>query len=148
MDFKSATMEHKTRVAIKMSALAREITRRGNVHDNSKFKTPEVEIYSAHFNELNNAKYGSPEYDKALNNIKPALNHHNEVNDHHVQHFEDGIFGMDLIQILEMLCDISVAAESKGDDIIDTLPTWMSRNGVPENYYMILKNTLEHIKEL
>lgn len=148
MDFKSATMEHKTRVSIKMSALAREITRRGNVHDNSKFKTPEVEIYSAHFNELNNAKYGSPEYDKALDNIKPALNHHNAENDHHVQHFENGIFEMNLVQILEMLCDISVTAEAKGEDAVYNLPTWMQRNHIPENYYRILRNTLEHIKEL
>ena len=148
MDFKSATMEHKTRVAIKMSALAREMTRRGNIHDNSKFKTPEVEIYSAHFNELNNSKYGTPEYDKALSNIKPALDHHYESNDHHTQHFEDGIFDMNLVQILEMLCDISVAAESKGNDVIKELPNWMARNDVPENYYKILRNTLEHIKEL
>ena len=37
---------------------------------------------------------------------------------------------------------------SEINDVIKELPNWMARNDVPENYYKILRNTLEHIKEL
>lgn len=148
VNYTGEVMEHKMRVHIKMSVLARELVTRGNTHDNSKLKTPEVDIYSAHIEELSSAKYGTPEYDAVLDKIKPALDHHHKENDHHPQHFENGIVDMNLVQMLEMLCDITIAAEMKGQDILESLPEWMKRNDVPENYYTILRNTIKHIKEI
>lgn len=148
MDYKSDVMEHKTRVSIMMSKISRDLVRRGNLHDNSKLKSPEMEIYEAHIDELSNAKFGTDEYTRAMDNIRPALNHHYENNDHHPEHFKDGIFDMNLIQIIEALCDIKAVQDKKGGNIIDTLPTWMEQKNIPENYYMVLKNTLEYMGEL
>ena len=138
MSFESTTMEHKTRVSIFMTKLARELMRRGKLHDNSKLKSPEREIYGANYERLEKTTFGTDEYREILNDMKPAIEHHYKENDHHPEHFEDGIFNMDLVQILEMLVDITTTAIEKGNDPVDMLPTFMREKDIPENYYMIL----------
>ena len=44
--------------------------------------------------------YGSQEYKEVAKKLGPAWSHHCQVNDHHPQHFEDGVRGMNLIQLV------------------------------------------------
>lgn len=144
--YETEVMEHKMKVQIMMDKLSREFLTRGRRHDNSKLKSPEKEIYSEHHERLRVAKYGTPEYKGVMEKIKPAVQHHYADNDHHPEHFNDGIFDMNLIQITEMLVDWVAVANEKGTDIIDDLPTLMENHGIPENYYMIFKNTILYLK--
>lgn len=62
--------------------------------------------------------YGSPEYKVALAKLKPALIHHNAANTHHPEHFAEGVYGMTLLDLVEMLCDWKAAGERHADGCI------------------------------
>ena len=66
------------------------------------------------FNTLQNSEYGSNEHKEALDIIKPAIDHHYKENRHHPEHFEDGISGMNLVDICEMISDWKAASDRKG----------------------------------
>lgn len=147
--YETDVMEHKMNVQIIMNKLSRAILIRGRRHDNSKLKSPEKEGYSAHYNELRTAKFGSPEYQTIKEKLEPVIQHHYAENDHHPEHFgaHDGIFHMDCVQIIEMLADWVATAHHKGTDVVADLPKLMEQCDIPENYYMIFKNTVEMMKK-
>lgn len=59
--------------------------------------------------------YGSDEYKKCLQAIKPALDHHYANNSHHPEHYKQGIDDMDLLDLVEMLADWKAASERHND---------------------------------
>ena len=148
MSFESDTMEHKTRVSIILTKIAKDMISRGKIHDNSKFKSPERDIYEMNHDKLSQARFGTEEYKKIQDEMSIAVNHHYQVNDHHPEHFQNGIVDMNLIQIQEMLADILAVSMTKGTDVIKFLPDFMREKDIPENYYTILRNTLEYMKGL
>lgn len=87
---------------------------RGNVHDASKLKSPEKEMFDEYTWKLNNTKFGSEEYQKQLEGMGEALKHHYAMNSHHPENHKDGIDGMTLYEVIEMVCDWMAAAEKKG----------------------------------
>jgi Family of unknown function (DUF5662) len=82
-----------------------DLFHRAAVHDNSKFSHEEFELYGLAFPVLQLYAYGTPKFQETLDDIKPAVEHHYQVNDHHVEHFSNGIAGMHAIQQIEMCCD-------------------------------------------
>ncbi len=74
-------------------------------HDMSKLFTPEKQAFDISTPRLNELEYGSIEYQEALDDLKPALDHHYANNAHHPEHFENGIAGMTLMDLVEMFCD-------------------------------------------
>src|SRR5690606_21777196 len=84
-------------------------------HDQSKLRPPEVSIFAEYTPKLRGTTYGSEEYKRFLAEMKPALDHHYAKNSHHPEHFADGINGMDLLDLLEMLADWK-AATMRHDD--------------------------------
>lgn len=98
----AATTEHKANVRRLMLDLINDLQVRAATHDNSKLESPEVEAFDA----MTSYKvYNSPEYHADLEKLKPALDHHYSVNRHHPQHYPNGIHGMTLVDLVEMLCD-------------------------------------------
>ena len=79
-----------------------DIMKRAERHDESKLHEPEKERfdYVGTHQHLGKYKYGSDEYKKSLEYLGPALQHHYEVNDHHPEHFANGIDGMNLMQLM------------------------------------------------
>ena len=142
MSYVSDTMEHKMEVQIIMGNMSKECMQRGRLHDNSKLKSPEKEAYQEMHDKLKTVKFGSEQY-KRLVGDSVAVGLHYRNNDHHPEHFEDGIHGMHLLQITEMLADMVAVSKAKGTDVIEMLPTLMAEHGIPENFYMIFKNTIE-----
>ena len=49
--------------------------------------------------------------------LGPAWEHHLANNDHHTGHHENGIWDMDLMMILEMLCDWKAASERNPNQV-------------------------------
>jgi len=74
---------------------------RALLHDNSKFNLDEAKGF---IKIINNKKEGK-EYFDVLSLIAKEVNNHYKNNKHHPQHYKNGIDDMELIDIVEMLCD-------------------------------------------
>lgn len=144
-NFEIDSKVHQARVSIILSKLGKELIKRGKTHDFSKFQTPEKDFYKEYHDQLKEATFGSKMYQYYMEKMQPGIQHHYEVNDHHPEHFKDGVVDMDLIQMLEMLADIRAVSIEKGTDVIAFLPKYMKEKNIPENFYTILRNTLQHI---
>jgi hypothetical protein len=99
------TQKHIEQVRKYIRFMIDKIDVRGVKHDASKLESPEVEVFAEFTSKLNNTTFGSEEYFKNLEAMKPALDHHYASNRHHPEHFVNGINDMTLVDIIEMLCD-------------------------------------------
>lgn len=104
------TKDHIKNVQMFLNFMAKEIDSRGDAHDKSKLEEPEFETFCEYTAKLATSTYGSDEYKTFLKEMKPALDHHYQNNRHHPEHFEKGIDGMNIIDVLEMLCDWKAAS--------------------------------------
>jgi hypothetical protein len=71
----------------------------------SKLEEPEKSIYDQHTESLRTLEYGSKEYYSVLAKMKVGIDHHYFVSRHHPEYFADGINGMNLVDLIEMVCD-------------------------------------------
>ncbi|HEY0109991.1 MAG TPA: DUF5662 family protein, partial [Fibrella sp.] len=84
----------------------------------------------------------SPEYTASLNLLGIALTHHYKHNSHHPEHYETGIDGMNLMDVVEMLLDWKAAGERHKDgDILKSILINKKRFGLSEQLVNILINT-------
>jgi len=88
---------------------------RAQVHDASKLQPFEKSFFDEFTPRLKALTYGSPEYVACLAAMKPGLEHHYQNNRHHPEHHADGIRGMTLLDLVEMLCDWKAATERHAD---------------------------------
>ena len=100
----SYTLDHIKRVKAKMEFFASVIATRGANHDSSKLMEPEYSGWLAMDREPR-YPYGSDKYYDKMRRYKEVLEHHYSVNSHHPEHFSDPSNEMDLVDLLEMLCD-------------------------------------------
>jgi hypothetical protein len=114
-DSKTDTLLHIKRVAELMTNASSELIRRANVHDDSKLESPEKELFDEFTPKLKGCTYGSDEYKEYLKGLKVALDHHYQNNSHHPEHYENGVNGMDLFDLMEMLFDWKAAGERHAD---------------------------------
>ena len=112
MDSSTDTQIHISRVRIVMKEAIKNLLNRSIVHDASKLQEPEKSGYDQITTRLKDIAYGSEEYRASLKESKPTIQHHYEHNDHHPEHYgADGIAGMSLMALLEMVCDWKAASE-------------------------------------
>jgi hypothetical protein len=57
-------------------------------HDQTKLRFPEVDIFHEFTPLLRGITYGSKEYKKIMEKMRPAIKHHNENNRHHPEYHE------------------------------------------------------------
>ena len=138
------TKKHAHRVLELMSILIVDLYERGKEHDDSKMKSPELETFDKFTPKLKNCTFGSDEYKKYLSGMEVALKHHYENNRHHPEHYDNGIDGMDLLDLIEMVCDWKAATERHDDgDIKKSLDLNKSRFKIDDQLYNILSNTVQ-----
>ncbi|WP_211275297.1 DUF5662 family protein [Actinoplanes rectilineatus] len=113
-DSRPDTLLHSRRVGALMVDMLQEGMRRAVEHDLSKTAPPEVDLFDRMTPRLKEAPYGSPAYTEALTDLKPALDHHYAVSRHHPQHFPDGVNGMTLVDLLELVADWKASGERPG----------------------------------
>lgn len=95
---------------------------------------------------LKGSDYGSEEYKGFLREMKPALDHHYANNRHHPEHFEHGVGGMNLIDVLEMLLDWKAATLRHGTGDIEASPAInKKRFGISDQLASILLNTVRDL---
>src|SRR3954462_12534436 len=96
-DSRIDTYAHIATVREYLLKVAHLLTMRGHDHDLSKLEEPEKSVFDAVTPKLRKLSYNSSEYKAFLAEMGEALTHHYQVNDHHPEHFEHGIKGMDLL---------------------------------------------------
>lgn len=141
-DSREDTLKHKDFVLTLMRGLAEELIRRGEKHDNTKLESPEKEYFDTYTPKLANCIYLSDEYKRFLTELKPALDHHYANSPHHPEFYTDGIAGMDLIDLIEMICDwyASTMRHNNGD-ILKSIELNKSRFKYDDMLANIFRNT-------
>lgn len=146
MNWKSETVEHINKVFEMIQLFKNALQDRSTLHDYSKLDTPESDYFEEYTSKLKNTTYGSDEYKKYLEEMKPALDHHYLHNRHHPEHFEDGIKGMNLVDIIEMFCDWFAATQRHNDgDIYKSIAINKKRFKYGEILESIFNNTSDDI---
>ncbi len=144
-DSTADTLKHSHRVGELMVQAINELNERSVRHDRSKTEPPELEVFNEYTPKLKHSTYGSDEYKGFLEGMGEGLKHHYANNRHHPEHFENGINGMTLIDLIEMLADWKAATERHDDgDLSQSLEIQTDRFGISEQLALILKNTAEH----
>jgi hypothetical protein len=139
----TSVLEHKRQVAAYLQIVIASLIQRAIIHDDSKFSPEELESFERVTPRLKTIPYGSEEYRASLKEIQPAIQHHYQINDHHPEHFEAGISSMNLIELLEMICDWMAATQrSPNGDIHRSLDINRSRFGIDSQLFHVLKNTV------
>lgn len=115
---------------------------RAQRHDYSKLQEPEINWWKDMDKEPRYA-YGTPEYVAKMRRWKFVFDHHYKHNRHHPEHFEFGVQGMNLVDVIEMLCDwIGYRDKISITEAISTVEQQMERYGFSEDLSCIIKNTL------
>lgn len=147
------TRKHITKVSEYLGGVIRRLVYRQVEHDASKLKDPEKKIFDKYTPKLAGSTYGSDEYKKMLAEMKPALDHHYHNNRHHPEFFQiareednlplvKGLVDMNMVDIIEMLCDWKAASERHKDgDIFKSIEINQKRFGYGAELKSILVNT-------
>ena len=93
---------------------------------------------------LKTLEYGSEEYKQSLIELKVAPEHHYSKNPHHPEYYKNGIDGMNLIDICEMLCDWIAAVER---DKNGNIKRSMEENKKRFNISDQLENTIDILSD-
>jgi hypothetical protein len=140
------TWEHINRVQSLMQQVVSRLLIRAVVHDRSKLAPPEVEIFTIYTAKLKGLTYGSDEYKQCLVEMGPALDHHYAQNDHHPEHHGNGVNGMDLLGLIEMLCDWKAAGERHANGSLpQSLEVNAPRFKIDSQLAQILENTARRL---
>ena len=139
---KFKTLRHIETVRNYSNSFIKELMMRQEQHDQSKLQSPEVEIFEIYTPKLRECTYDSEEYRQNLKEMKIAIDHHNSFNRHHPEHFNDGINGMTLIDLIEMISDWKAASMRHNDgDIFESIRKNKKRFGISNQLENILINT-------
>lgn len=143
-DSTAETLKHIKMVNQFLIDFSVELLNRAKVHDDSKLESPEKELFDEMTPILEKVEYNSPEYKESLDKLKPALDHHYEVNSHHPQHYQNGINDMTLFDIVEMYCDWRAAVlRTKNGDMNKSIEINTERFNMSPQLAQIFKNTLK-----
>lgn len=140
------TNAHIAEVRIGLNKVCANLLNRGLEHDRSKLQEPEKEAFDRATTQLRGLTYGSPEYAAALEGLGVALEHHYSANSHHPQHYENGIEGMSLLDIVEMFCDWAAAVKRHDDgDLGKSIDINEKRFNISPQLAQILRNTQKEL---
>lgn len=143
-DATNLLLDHAQAVSKRVTLLAGELAIRAVDHDRSKFNSEEFRTFTSFAPKLAELVYGSKEYYADLNSMRPALLHHYKHNRHHPEHFENGIQGMNLVDLLEMFCDwCASVSRQKDGDIRKSIEENQKRFGFSDDIKCLFIHTVE-----
>lgn len=143
-DAQADTMKHIVKVREYMQIFIDNLQARASMHDESKF-SPEEAPYLQQIGELTQregrADFGTPLYEERKKILAPMIAHHHAHNDHHVEHYPNGIAGMTLFALVEMYCDQVAAALDRNAHGLYDVSANADRYGMSEQLVSIFRNT-------
>jgi hypothetical protein len=138
------TRKHISNVGKFTNIIVKELLDRAQKHDASKLVEPELEAFTKHTENLASCTYGSHQYDKFLEELKPALEHHYANNMHHPEHYPNGINGMNLIDLIEMFVDWKAASLRHNDgNLLKSIAINSKRFSIDSQLTKIFENTAD-----
>jgi hypothetical protein len=141
------TQKHIINVRNGLGKIIKELVDRQAEHDYSKLSAVELYVLVEYTPKLAESTYGSDQYKEYLAAMKPMLDHHYANNKHHPEHFKDGVSGMTLIDLLEMLTDWKATTlRHNNGDIMKSIEINKTRFGISDQLVQILKNTVEYLQ--
>lgn len=130
-----------------LTEVVTKLLERTLTHDESKFSSIELKAFSNASAKLSNTTYGSTEYNSNLHELQVGLDEHYKKNRHHPEHYEDGISGMTLIDLIEMICDWMASVQRHHDgDIYKSLEINKDRFSIDSQLQNILFNTVKQLE--
>lgn len=139
-------LRHIGKVRYKLLLFVQEIIDRSIHHDESKLLPPEKEIYDKYTPVLSKLEYGSDAYKETLKKMDVGVKHHWSENRHHPEYFPNGIDGMNLIDLVELLSDWKAAGErTKAGDIRKSIEINVERFHISPQLKSILLNTVDYM---
>jgi len=140
---KQETKKHILMVQSMLRSMIFFLQERLEIHDLSKLESPEAEIFEEYTSKLKGTTYGSDEYKRYLEEMKPALYHHYQFNRHHPEHFVNGVDGMNILDFLEMFCDWKAATLRHADgNLSKSIEINAKRFNISPQLVSILKNSV------
>ena len=139
------TIDHIAKVEGYLSLCADLLRVRAITHDASKLQEPELSGYAGLSDALQGLTYGTPEHRAAFAPFKAIIAHHYEHNSHHPEHYTGGINDMNLLDVIEMLCDWKAASERGKGAFADSIRASVERFGIDGQLAGILTNTARQI---
>lgn len=141
-DSSVATMKHQAEVARGIAGFCWRLQKRALRHDASKLKQPEKSEFDIATWKLAKMEYGSREYKQSRKYLQKTLDHHYAMNDHHPEHFPNGVSGMTLDALVEMFYDWSASVKrNKNGDIFESIEINSKRFKLSKQLKSILINT-------
>lgn len=142
------TIKHIENVRKYIRFFTDKLATRGVEHDRLKLESPEVEIFTEYTPKLAGSTYGSKEYEGFLKEMGVALQHHYANYRHHPEHFDKGINDMNLVDIVEMLCDWKAATLRHNDgNLLKSIELNAKRFGYDNQLKQIFINTAKLFDE-
>ena len=146
LDFLCDTILHISEVSENLEVVVSQLKQRGLAHDRTKLQALEFDGFVSTREKFKKANYGSPEYQECVDLTKPAVDHHYKNNRHHTGFHKDGINGMNLIDIMEMICDWRAAARRSPDKKLeDTLDYAADKYKIEPQLKKLIINTLKEL---
>lgn len=146
-DCTADVIEHQENVRKFLRKIIEELVERQIHHDESKLREPEKGFYDKYKPRLKEVEsefgYGSPQYEALVGELNKAFRVHYDNNRHHPEHFSNGVNGMTLIDLVEMLCDWKAASSQYNTKL--NLPANRKRFNVSDQLYEVLENTVREL---
>lgn len=150
--YEADTRKHQQWVAEQLIACAKRLLDRAVTHDASKFSEVERKAYVEPVWELNTREvpYGSEEYKRLTAQMGEGWEHHKFRNAHHPENVQltcpefygDPFAGMNLFDLMEMLCDWIAASKRRGNHPSLPIDGFREKLGLDRQLECILRNTL------
>lgn len=137
-----STAAHIRRVGALLVACSSDLANRAVQHDASKWSPEEWPTFEVATPRLAGLTYGSEEYKATLRELGPAIKAHQRGNRHHPEYHADGVNGMTLPDLIEMLCDWKAATERHDNgSIVKSLEHNRDRFKIEPQLLKVLENT-------
>lgn len=146
-DSQADTEQHIETVQRFLGEVFAKLVHRQAIHDTSKLNEPEKPMYDEFTPRLRELVYGSDEYKECLTAMGPALAHHYANNTHHPEHYPNGINGMSLLDLIEMLADWKAAGMRHATGGMEkSLEINRVRFGISDQLFEIIQNTVKEME--
>lgn len=146
-DSRLDTLAHITLVRHLLLSAVMELVQRSHMHDWSKLEEPELSAFNEWTPKLRDVEYGSEEYEECRAGMADALTSHYMHNDHHPEHFPNGIADMNLIQFFEMVCDwVAASRRHAHGDVRKSVEFNAERFGYGDEIKQLIMNTIDWLE--
>lgn len=134
---------HQQKVQKNAHLLCSELIKRADEHDKSKLEEPELTGWEEMDKEPR-YEYGTEEYFEKQERYRWVFQHHYLNNKHHPEYWRGFLCDMDLIDVLEMICDWASFDYMTYTDAIEIIEQQMDRFGFNGLLKSLILNTFKN----